>query len=119
MARTKEGCAREKLLRDIRICFGLTDSNNSVIDSLVSDLYWQIVKLEECRKLIDDTSIAVKFVQGKQDMVIQNPAVKTYNDLIKNQATTIKSLQAITGKGKNADEELKELMKFIRKPKKK
>lgn len=52
-------------------------------------------------------------------MLIQNPLIKTYNDLIKNQAQTIKSLQIILGKnGKEDDKELKEFMGFLNKGKK-
>lgn len=113
MARTKEGCEREKLLRDIKLCFGLSEPINTVCQSLVDELYWQIVKLKECRKIIDSSHLAVEFKQGKQDMVIQNPTLKTYNDLIKNQAQTIKSLQAITGKKESKDSDLKEFMSFL------
>lgn len=119
MARTVEGCQRSKILKEIKEHFKITDNNNSVVNSLVEELYWQIIKLRECRELIDSNGIAVDFKQGSQEMLIQNPALKTYNDLIKNQATTIKSLQAVLGKdGGGKDEGLKEMMNFLNKGKK-
>ena len=119
MARTKEGCERSKILKDIRECFGLLDNDNSVTNSLINDLYWQILKLRECRDLIDKSSISIEFKQGKQDMTIQNPVLKTYNDLIKNQSQTLKSLQMLTDKNsKKDDDDIKELMGFLNKGKK-
>ena len=119
MPRTKEGCQKGKLVKEIKECFGITAENNSLINSLVDDLYWQVIKIKECKSKIDKSSLAVEFKQGKQDMLIQNPLIKTYNDLIKNQALTIKSLQTILGKNsKDDDKELKELMGFITKGKK-
>lgn len=119
MARTKEGCQKGKLIKEIRECFGIVGETNSLINSLVEDLYWQVIKIRECRNHIDKASLAVDFKQGKQDMLIQNPLIKTYNDLIKNQALTIKSLQSLLGTtGKDDDKELKEIMGFITKGKK-
>lgn len=118
MARTKEGCERERLKKQIRECFGITDENNAVANSLVDELYWQIIKLRECRSKLDSGSLAVEFRQGSQDMMIQNPLLKTYNDLIKNQATTIKSLTAIVGKKSGSDGDLKDMMEFLNKGRK-
>lgn len=118
MARTKEGCERSKIIKEIKEKFGIVDDNNSVINSLVEELYWQIIKLRECRELIDSDGVSVEFKQGKQEMNIQNPALKTYNDLIKNQSTTIKTLLAVTGKTSSKDDSLKDIMGFLNKGKK-
>ena len=118
MARTVEGCQRSKIIKEIKEQFELTGINNSVIDSLVEELYWQIIKLKECRQKIDESSIAVRFTQGEQDMLIQNPLIKTYNDLIKNQSTTVKTLLSVTGKGKK-DDDLKDIMNMLNGGKKK
>ena len=118
MARTKEGCEREKLKKQIRECFGITDESNAVANSLVDELYWQIIKLRECRNKLDESNLAVQFKQGEQEMMIQNPLLKTYNDLIKNQSTTIKSLMVIIGKKSGGDDSLKDMMAFLNKEKK-
>lgn len=117
MARTKEGCERERLKKQIRECFGVEDSN-AVANALVDELYWQIIKLRECRAKLDDSNLAVEFRQGEQEMMIQNPLIKTYNDLIKNQSTTIKSLLSIVGKKSGGDESLKDMMAFLNKERK-
>lgn len=119
LARTKEGCEREKLKRQIKESFGITEDSNAVANSLVEELYWQIIKLRECREKLDRASIAVEFRQGSQEMMIQNPLVKTYNDLIKNQATTIKSLTTIVGKKSGSNDDFKEMLAFLNKGKKK
>ena len=117
MPRTKEGCEREKIKKQIKECFGIIANDNAVANALVDELYWQIIKLRECRKKLDGTDISLLFKQGKQEMMIQNPILKTYNDLIKNQATTIKSLNSIMGKKTETDNDLKEMMAFISKGK--
>lgn len=116
--RTKEGCERERLKKQIRECFGISEDSNAVANALVDELYWQIIKLRECRNRLDDSSLAVEFRQGEQEMMIQNPLLKTYNDLIKNQSTTIKSLTAIIGKKSGSDNDLKEMMEFLNKGRK-
>lgn len=118
MARTKEGCEREKLKKQIRECFGIEGTDNIVANALVDELYWQIIKLRECRQILDNAPVSVDFKQGKQEMVIQNPVSKVYNDLIKNQSTTIKNLMAITGKKAGSSDGFKEMMMFLNKPKK-
>lgn len=118
MARTKEGCERGKIIKEIKEKFRISDDNNSVVNSLVEELYWQIIKLRECREIIDGEGVAVDFKQGKQEMSIQNPALKTYNDLIKNQSMTIKTLLAVMGKTASKDDDLKDLMGFMNKGKK-
>lgn len=120
MARTKEGCEKSKITKEIKECFGILEESNSVYNSLVEELYWQIIKLRECREKIDAANLVVDFEQGKQKMLIQNPLLKTYNDLIKNQGTTIKSLQAICNKDNkgNKDNDAKQLMEFLNSGKK-
>ena len=117
MARTKEGCERERIKKQIKECFGIVNNDNAVANALVDELYWQIIKLRECRQGLDKSQIAVEFKQGKQEMMIQNPLLKTYNDLIKNQATTIKSLTTIVGKKSGTDGDLKDMMDFLNKGK--
>ena len=117
MARTKEGCERERIKKQIKECFGITGTENAVANALVDELYWQIIKLRECRERLDNSSIAVEFKQGTQDMMIQNPLLKTYNDLIKNQSTTIKSLSSIVGKKSGSNDDLKDMMAFLNKGK--
>ena len=117
MARTKEGCEREKIKKQIRESFGIVDTDNAVANSLVDELYWQIIKLRECRNKLDEGEVSCLFKQGKQEMLIQNPVLKTYNDLIKNQATTIKSLTTIVGKKSGNDDSLKDMMAFLNKGK--
>ena len=117
MARTKEGCERSKIYKEIRECFKTQDLDNSVINSLEDDLYWQIVNLRKCRDILDEDGIVVDFKQGSQDMKIQHPAMKTYNDLIKNQTATIKTLLSLTNSDAK-DSELKGMMDFLNKGKK-
>jgi len=71
--------------------------NKSTIRSLVDNLTWQICKLKIVRHQIDASGMTVNFHQGKQRMLIQNPLIKTYNDLIKNYTVTIKTLRDLTG----------------------
>lgn len=120
MPRTKEGCERGKLIKDIRNCFGVKDDFNAVVNSLVEELYWQIIKLRECREKLDKSDISLSYENGRQSCMIQNPILKTYNDLIKNQSTTIKSLCSLTGK-KSEDgnkEGLKQMLAFLNKDRK-
>ena len=118
MPRTKEGCERERLKKQIKECFGILEDSNAVANALVDELYWQIIKLRECRTRLDESHLAVEFRQGEQEMMIQNPLLKTYNDLIKNQSTTIKSLTAIIGKKSSSDNDLKDMMEFLNKGRK-
>ena len=121
MARTKEGCERSRIIKDIRSCFGVGDDSNMVVNSLIEELYWQIVKLRECREQLDSSNMSLAYENGRQNCMIQNPLLKTYNDLIKNQSTTIKSLCSLTGKksdGNSTKESLKEALEFLNKPRK-
>lgn len=118
MPRTKEGCERERIKKQIRECFSISNDSNIIIESLVDDLYWQIIKLRECRKLLDEQPVSVEFKQGKQEMNVQNPIQKTYNDLLKNQNTTIKTIMMLTGKKAGTSNGLKDMLAFLNKPKK-
>lgn len=119
MARTKEGCERSKLIKEIKRQFNINDDASSVVLALVEELYWQIIKLRECREIIDNDGVSTLFQQGKQELLIQNPALKTYNDLIKNQSATVKNLINVLGKDyKSGNDDIKEFMGFLNKGKK-
>ena len=118
--RTKEGCERNRIIRDIKAQFNIGENPGSVVESLVEELYWQIIKMKECRDILDGEAIVVEFIQGKQEMLIQNPVLKTYNDLVKNQTATLKNLVLVTGKDSKeaGNAELKNFVDFLGKGKK-
>lgn len=96
--KNKEACKRNRIELSIRSAFNIPKEADELINSLVNNIVWIIIKLDECRANIDSEGISVDFCQGEQFMVIQSPYVKTYNDLIKNYNVTIKNLLTLCPK---------------------
>lgn len=98
MAREKGTMHRIRVNESIYEFFGIDKPNApKVIEELVTELTWLIIKSAKVREEIDKDGVVVDFEQGKQKMKIQHPAMKAYNDLVKAQTTIFKTLKDLTG----------------------
>ncbi len=98
MAKAKGTHERIKITNSIYEFFGIEQASaTKVIEELVKELTWVIIKSNTIREEIDKDGVVVDFKQGKQEMKIQHPAMKAYNDVVKAQTTLFKTLKDLTG----------------------
>ena len=83
--KNKAACKRNRIEQSLRDAFGLSDLKNELINSLVNNLVWQIIKLDECRAELDKGGLSQVYERGDMTCDIQSPYMKTYNDFIKNE----------------------------------
>lgn len=117
--KNKEACKRNRIELSIRKAFDIPENSDELTNSLINNIVWIIIKLDECRETINNEGISVEFEQGEQFMVIQSPFVKTYNDLIKNYNVTIKNLLTLhPKKASTMSPEMEAFMNFTKGSKK-
>lgn len=81
-------------------------------DDLIKNVAFMSVTLLKLQDEINQKGVIEKFVQGKQNFLRENPALKSYNATIKNYTSAIKQLNDLLPEGKTkADGE--DLLKFI------
>ena len=69
------------------------------------------VTLKELQETINEQGSIELFVNGKQQMLREHPAIKSYNALIKNYNSTIKQLLELMPAEEKKSSKLMEMMK--------
>jgi len=75
------------------------------VDRLIKQAAFMNVTLEELQETINTDGATELFEQGAQKMLREHPAIKSYNTMIKNYTSIIKTLSEITPSGEGEDDE--------------
>lgn len=68
------------------------EERRALASNVVSELIWMSGMLDTLKNKADEIGPLNFFVQGKQSMLRENPALKSYNTTIKNYATLLSKL---------------------------
>ena len=88
----KKQLKEEKLALFNKIFENVKESKKTLVQGLIEQACFMYVELKELNDIIEKKGVIEKFKQGKQQFLREQPAVKTYNAMIKNYTVTIKQL---------------------------
>lgn len=80
-------------------------------DRLIQQCAFMLTTLSELQETLNEQGSIELFVNGKQEMLREHPAAKTYNTMIKNYNSTIKQLLDMLPEGNKAEQD--ELLGFL------
>jgi len=75
------------------------ENQKALVSGLIEQAAFMYAQLTELIEIIENKGIVEKFKQGKQAFLREQPAVKTYNAMIKNYNITIKQLSELLPPG--------------------
>ena len=80
----KEQLKKEKLDVLNKIFEDVKESKKALVIGLIEQVCFMYVQLTELNEIIEKNGVIEEFKQGKQQFLREQPAVKTYNTMIKN-----------------------------------
>ena len=90
---------KEVDLKSIKITIDTLENDKKVLcTSLLNELIFMQVTLDDLKKQISENGVVTKMCQGKYDIERANPALNQYNTLIKNYSSCIKQLNELLPK---------------------
>lgn len=89
-----------------KITKDVTQDKRTYIDRLINQAAFMYATLQELQDTLNKDGAIELFEQGKQKMLREHPAAKTYNTMIKNYSSIIKQLSELTPKKEQAQDEL-------------
>ena len=106
----KKQLKEEKLTLFNKIFENVKESKKTLVQGLIEQACFMYVELKELNEIIEKKGVIEKFKQGKQQFLREQPAVKTYNAMIKNYNVTIKQLSEFLPPGQTPkfDDEFEE-----------
>lgn len=75
-----------------KIFESVKENQKALVQGLIEQACFMYVQLKELNEIIEKNGAVENFKQGKQQFTREQPAMKTYNSMIKNYNTTIKQL---------------------------
>lgn len=99
-----------KLLAFKKIFERVPDNKKNLVMGLMEQAAFMYVQLSELIEIIEKNGVVEDFKQGKQQFTREQPAVKTYNAMLKNYNVTIKQLLELIppGEAPKFDDEFEE-----------
>ncbi len=88
----KKELKEEKLTLFKKIFESVTENKKALVTGLIEQAAFMYVQLTELNEIIEKKGSVENFKQGKQQFIREQPAMKSYNALIKNYNVTIKQL---------------------------
>lgn len=85
-------------------------------DRLIQQCAFMLTTLNELQETLNEQGSIELFVNGKQEMLREHPAAKTYNAMVKNYNSTIKQLLDMLPEGNKTEKD--ELLEFLGRDKK-
>ena len=84
---------KEKKITELENLFErVPDNKKKLVKGLIEQAAFMYVQLTELIEIIEKNGVVEDFKQGKQQFTREQPAVKTYNAMLKNYNLTIKQL---------------------------
>lgn len=90
--KAKKELKEDKLSILKKIFKNVTENKKALVTGLIEQSAFMYVQLKELNEIIEKKGPVENFKQGKQQFVREQPALKSYNALIKNYNVTIKQL---------------------------
>ena len=88
----KQAIKEEKIKQFNTIFENVKGNKRTLIDGLIEQACFAYVQLKELNEIIEKNGVVEKFKQGKQQFNREQPAMKSYNSLLKNYNAVIKEL---------------------------
>lgn len=88
----KKELKEEKIDLFKKIFESVTENKKALVTGLIEQSVFMYVQLKELNEIIEKNGPVENFKQGKQQFVREQPALKSYNALMKNYNVTIKQL---------------------------
>lgn len=88
----KKNLKKEKLEVLKKIFENVKESKKVLVNGLIEQACFMYVQLTELNEIIEKNGVIEDFKQGKQQFTREQPAVKTYNAMIKNYNIIINQL---------------------------
>lgn len=88
----KKELKEQKLKLLNKIFENVKENKKALVTGLIEQTCFMYVELKELNEIIEKKGVVENFKQGKQQFTREQPAVKTYNSMIKNYNVTIKQL---------------------------
>lgn len=108
---------RKKELNKLKKIFeNLPEDKKKLAESLMQQAAFMVATLAELQERLDNDGAVELFEQGKQKLIREHPAAKTYNSMIRNYTTVCKQLIDLLPAGNTKTED--ELMSFVKQVKK-
>lgn len=108
--KNKKELKEEKLSALKKIFENVKENKKTLVTGLIEQASFMYVQLSELNEIIEKNGVVEDFKQGKQQFTREQPAVKTYNAMIKNYNITIKQLSEFLppGEAPKFDDEFEE-----------
>ena len=114
----KEKLRKKELAKLDKIFKNLPADKQKLAEGLKSQAAFMVATLQELQEIMNEDGPVEMFEQGKQRMLREHPAAKTYNTMVRNYAAVCKTLfDLLPDEAKNKVVE-DELMEFIKGAKK-
>lgn len=84
----------------------------AINDDLLVNVAFMAVTLEDLQKEVHEKGVVEHFIQGKQNFLREQPALKAYNTTIKNYNSSMKILNDLMPNGEKVQEG-ESLLKFM------
>ena len=101
---SKEVAELKKIFKDI------DGDKKPFADRLIQQCSFMLTTLAELQETLNNDGSIELFVNGKQEMLREHPAAKTYNTMIKNYNSIIKQLIDLLPEDKNDSDDLLEFL---------
>lgn len=76
----------------------------AINDDLLVNIAFMVVTLEDLQKEVHEKGVVEHFIQGKQNFLREQPALKAYNTTIKNFNSSMKILNDLMPNGEKVQE---------------
>ncbi len=97
----------KKEIKELKIITQDVDEDKRpYVDRLINQAAFMYATLQELQETINTDGATDLFEQGAQRMLREHPAAKTYNTMIKNYTSIIKTLSDITPQSENEEDPL-------------
>lgn len=107
----KEKMIKKEITELKRFFKEIENDKKPFANRLIEQCSFMSVTLRELQETLNADGAIELFVNGKQKMLREHPATKTYNAMIKNYNSVIKQLLEMLPEGKKENDEL---MEFLR-----
>lgn len=87
-----------------KIFKGVDQLKLEVNDDLLINIAFMVVTLQDLQNEIHEKGVVEHFIQGKQNFMREQPALKAYNTTIKNYNSSIKMLNDMLPSGKKIED---------------
>lgn len=107
----KEKMIKKEITELKRFFKEIENDKKPFANRLIEQCSFMAVTLRELQETLNEDGAIELFVNGKQKMLREHPATKTYNAMVKNYNSVIKQLLEMLPEGKKENDEL---MEFLR-----